>query len=75
MAEVKFNKGSKEWQMFVDYWALCQKYWLVEDKDEYWSRMVDDFGAFTKKYDEDFFVIKLMWSFLNTQEKKFKDNK
>ena len=34
MAEVKFAKGSEEWQMFMDFWALCQKYWEPEETDE-----------------------------------------
>ena len=35
MASVKFSKGSEEWQMFIDYWNLCQKHWQVESTDEY----------------------------------------
>ena len=37
MAEVKFAKGSEEWQMFMDYWALCQKCWEPEETDEWWE--------------------------------------
>ena len=36
----KFQKGSEMWSMFVEYWDLVQKYWNVEDVDEYWDCMI-----------------------------------
>lgn len=29
----KFEKGTIEYQMFLDYWNLCQKYWIPEPKN------------------------------------------
>ena len=54
MAEVKFKKGSEEWQMFMDFWALCQKYWEPEDSDSYWEDIIKDTDNFYKKYNTDF---------------------
>ena len=54
MAEVKFTKGSEEWQMFMDQWALCQKYWKPENKDSYWESLINDTDVFYKKYKTDF---------------------
>ena len=50
MASKKFNKGSEEWMMFTDFWNLCQKYWVVEDSDEYWESVISSANDFYKKY-------------------------
>lgn len=54
MAEAKFRNGSEEWQLFVDYWSLCQKYWEPENNDDYWEGVVKDTDDFYKKYNSDF---------------------
>lgn len=54
MAGVKFSKGSEEWQMFMDYWALCQKYWEPEDEDAYWTSLAKETNDFYKKHGTDF---------------------
>ena len=49
----KFENNSAERQMFVDYWTLCQKYWLPEDtNDAYWHEVVEEIYKFTGKYRE-----------------------
>ena len=50
MASVKFPKGSEEWMMFMDYWALCQKYWIPEKEDAWWDEALGEIDAFAKKY-------------------------
>lgn len=54
MAEIKFAKGSEEWQLFIDYWELCQKYWRPEDNDDYWESVVKETDVFYKKYNSQF---------------------
>lgn len=54
MAGKKFTKGSEEWQMFMDFWNLCQKYWEPEESDDYWSRLFNECNAFFRKYASDF---------------------
>ncbi|MDE7445824.1 MAG: hypothetical protein K2N15_09020 [Lachnospiraceae bacterium] len=54
MAGAKFAKGSEEWQMFMDYWSLCQKYWEPENNDAYWEEVVKDTDKFYKKHNSDF---------------------
>ncbi len=56
MAEVKFSKGSEEWQMFMDYWSLCQKYWKPEQSDEWWDEAMKEINSFSKKYGSTVFV-------------------
>lgn len=50
MASKNIQKGSEEFQMFKDFWELCQKYWDPEGSDEYWENAMKDVDAFHKKY-------------------------
>ena len=52
--EKKFAKGSSEWMMFMDYWALCQKYWDPDDNDDYWESVVKETDVFYRKYNSEF---------------------
>lgn len=47
---MKFEKGSGEWNMFRDYWKLCQKFWIPEDNDKYWKDVIRETDDFYKKY-------------------------
>lgn len=73
MAGVKFLKGSEEWQMFMDYWNLCQKFWSIEDNDEYWDNLAMEIDAFAKKYNKDLFAVNIAMAFLNTQDARYKE--
>ena len=75
MAEVKFGKGSEEWQMFVDYWNLCQKHWQVESTDEYWENLIDDCNEFCKKYKDYALARQVALAFCNAQEKNLKESR
>lgn len=35
MAAKKIVSGSEEFQMFQDFWKVCQEFWIAEDSDEY----------------------------------------
>ena len=52
--EKKFAKGSSEWMMFMDYWALCQKYWEPDENDDYWESVVKETDVFYRKYNSEF---------------------
>ena len=69
LAEVKCPKGSEEWQMFMDYWTLCQKYWEPEESDSYWENLIDATDDFYKKYNTDF-AKSLALSLVNEAERK-----
>lgn len=74
MAAVKFGKGSNEWQMFVDFWNICQDYWEPEDTDEYWEKVIDRMNFFTNKYKLEF-ATKMANAFIESQEKILKEKK
>lgn len=72
MASVKFAKGSEEWQMFMDYWTLCQKHWIPDETEEYWQGLIDDINVFYKKYNAPF--AKGLYQALHDElERKMKD--
>ena len=66
--EKKFAKGSSEWMMFMDYWALCQKYWKPEKTDEWWDEVIREIDNFAKKYGSTVFVRGLCMSLINKLE-------
>ena len=72
--EKKFAKGSSEWMMFMDYWALCQKYWEPEESDSYWENLIDATDDFYKKYNTDF-AKSLALTLVNELERKSRKRK
>ena len=67
--EKKFAKGSSEWMMFMDYWALCQKYWEPDDNDDYWESVVKETDVFYRKYNSEFAKL-LALTLVNELERK-----
>lgn len=72
MAAQRFEKGSEEWQMFMDFWQLCQKYYVPEETEEYWQSVIDGGNAFIKKYNTSF-ARGLFMAFHMEIERKMKD--
>ena len=72
MASKKFSKGSEEWMMFTDFWNLCQKYWIVEDTDEYWECVIRSANDFQKKYNHILLSRRLALAFVDALEDVFK---
>ena len=72
MASKKFSKGSEEWMMFTDFWNLCQKYWIVEDTDEYWEGVIRSANDFQKKYNHILLSRRLALAFVDSMEDVFK---
>lgn len=71
MAEVKFQKGTEEFQLFKDYWTLIQSYWIPEKNDTYWDDVQKDTAEFYKKYNTSF-AKDLAIAYLNELERKSK---
>ena len=68
---VKFEKGSKEWRMFNEFWKLCQKFWIVEDDDAYWQEFISDMNDFYKKYDKSILAKGLGLALANLLDEEF----
>lgn len=48
-----FSKDSKEREIFVDLWSLCQKYWIAEDSARYWNDLLDDIDNLNNKHNNE----------------------
>ena len=75
MAEVKFQKGSEEWLMFLDYYKIIQKYYIPESKDSYWDAVIEEMDGFCKKYEKVSLAKKIAMAFLKTMEEVIKSEK
>lgn len=71
MAGMRFEKNSKEWQMFTDFWSLCQKFWVAENSDEYWNNFICAANQFCDKH-KGSFPQKLAMAILETKEEERK---
>ena len=56
LAGKKFEKTSGVWKLFMEYWAICQKYWEPEENDEYWEALKIELDSFWKRYDDELSV-------------------
>ena len=50
-----FGKDSKEWQMFAEYFKLCEKFWELpeEDTESFYDAAYKEGGDFAEKYKTD----------------------
>ena len=40
MASAKIEKGSEEWQVFMDYWKFIQDYYAPDNDDAWWQEVM-----------------------------------
>lgn len=74
MASKAFSKDTKEREMFVEFWEMCQKYWIPEDSDEYWQSIIKVTDDFVEKYkDLHPIVPEMAAAFISGMEKKYKE--
>lgn len=74
MASANFGKNSREWQMFGEYWALCQSLWIPEDTDTYWDKVIETTGTFARKFEDIPLAEQLVLSLATSLEEKSKGN-
>lgn len=60
MASKKFDKSTPEWQMFQDYWKICQQYAEPEQDSEYWSNLVKAADDFCRTYERKGEYVKIL---------------
>lgn len=75
MAAERFESGSEEWLMFVEFWKMCQMYWKVEDNDKYWQELTAAIDDFYEKFKHIHLAKELAVSFGNAQDKKFEESR
>lgn len=68
MGEVRFSKGTEEWEVFTEFWNLCQKYWIPESTDSWWDEALGKIDTFSKKNGQTEFVRGLCMALINHLE-------
>ncbi len=63
------------WGMFTDAWKFYKKYADVQQSDEYWEAVVDEYGQIAKKYDNAKLAIALILAAIEELERKSKEMK
>lgn len=74
MSAIKLQKGTEEFEMFLDYWKMLEENWGVEDSEAYWNKVIEDTDAFYRKYETEFSK-ELALALINELERKAKDEK
>ena len=72
---MSLEKGTREWQMFGDFFQLCKKYWDAKDTDEYWENLIKDNNDFYNKYKDIPLSKNIAIAFSVTQEEIMKKNR
>lgn len=75
MGEVRFLKGTEEWSMFMEFWNLCQKYWIPEKNDKWWEEALCEIDAFQKRNGSTVFARGLCMALINHLEIKHLEQK
>lgn len=75
MASVDFEKSSREYVMFKDFWSLMKKYWIPENNDSYWEELISDTDQFAKRYGNEVFARDLAMALIGELERKAKEKK
>lgn len=65
------EKGSEEFQMFQDFWALYKNYGIAEQSDEYWEELLKASDEFCRKYNSTL-ARKLALAVIETLEEQVK---
>lgn len=53
---VKFEKGSKEFEMMKDFYVLMQEFWVPDKNDAFWEAFIRRTTEFYMKYDKSLFA-------------------
>lgn len=64
----RFEKNSREFEMFGEFYKLCQKHWINDGTDMYYGGLVADCEDFCDRFAEVAFAKHLVMALLNFAE-------
>lgn len=67
----KFEKGSEMFSLFGDYYKICQKFWIPEQDDKYWSDLQEMIDIFYHKYNQSPFAKGIALALLEDIERRY----
>lgn len=69
-----FKKGDDEATMFSDFCIFVQEYYIPEENDDYWTKLVDAMHKLDAKHKSPL-LRKLLFAYLDYIEDKYRDMK
>lgn len=78
MANKKFEKGSEEWQFFVDYYKFRQQFYEADNGEKWFEEMMRAGELLIEKYSQtniSKYVQSLVFSHFEDVERRYKANK
>lgn len=76
MAEMRFKKDSEEFKIVNEFLLILQRYYLPEEKDEYWESLLKELNDYYKKYDTKLArgLAKFAMNYLDEKYREAKEN-
>lgn len=53
-----------------DFWTIVKQFWVTEESDEYWEKMLQTCSDCCNKYENNEFVADTLMGFMNHQDHK-----
>lgn len=68
----KTLKGTTAFEMFGNFFKICQEYWTVEpnENEQYWEELFKAVAWFLDRYKEEPFAYRMIMSFLEWKEEE-----
>lgn len=63
------GKDTRDFQMFQEYWKIYQDFFVVENTDVYWDKLIVTLNNFSKKYGE--FTYGISKEYLNVKSEEY----
>lgn len=76
MAKKKFTKNSPEWEMFRDFYQICEQFWIPGTSEDYWKQLTEAGDKFVAKYKNLHpAVVEIVAGFISGCSKKYEESK
>lgn len=63
------GKDTRDFQMFQEYWDIYQDFFVVENTDVYWDKLIVTLNNFSKKYGK--FAYEISKEYLNAKSEEY----
>lgn len=70
-----YEKDNIGFKMFQDFLEVIKKYYIPEETDEYWEKVIADMDKFAKKYENVPLARKITMAFIQALEEEYKNQR
>ena len=68
---VEWTKDSYEYKFMADFYLFCKEFYVVENKPEYYEKVVKAAHELCNKYENKEFVVQLVLGFISYVKKEY----